>query len=447
MSNSPQHQSSEAMSSVTTTNSTSKDIPSSSIEHGSSENPDIQHNPFGSSPRFHSGKHHRNKNYHFQNPPPPTNCIVLKNLDYKISLEDLEEVVRRVTSDRNEFQSITPVEDKHTGSFRGMAFVNFHTVADATAALKELSKMVINGRKVITEYRRLRPNERKELEKRGKKGEHDKRAAFFQDRRMDDHRFEDRTERDLERESEFRALLTNYRKGDFDLDSDEKDLVFDCTLTSYERRMVHLICGELELGHISRFDENGNRVLHVTKDPKRTSEWEKEAEEERAQQQQAQTLPKRIQRKKKDKENLDSDWKHGNARKEELTGLNYFKPKCAQTETGSNGEKLGIRAPSYKTFVPQRQPKGPDGTAGFDSRKKYAEDQQKQVNGDSTEQHADEVTAATEDLTLNEDTAEKTVSDEDDPKKITVLKKNEKGPHKVLNPSVPAFSPSVTPTY
>ena len=447
MSNSPQNQSSEAMPSVTTTDSTFKDVPSSSIEHGSSESSDTQYTSFGSSPRHQSGKHHRSKNYQFQNPPPPTNCIVLKNLDYKISLEDLEEVVRRVTSDRNEFQSITPVEDKNTGSFRGMAFVNFHSVADATAALKELSKMVINGRKVITEYRRLRPNERKELEKRGKKGEFDKRAAFFQDRRMDDHRFEDRSERDREREAEFRALLVNYRKGDFDMDADEKDLVFDCTLTSYERRMVHLICGELELGHISRFDENGNRVLHVTKDPKRTSEWEKEAEEERAQQQQAQTLPKRIQRKKKDKENLDSDWKHGNVTKEELVGINYFKPKCAQTETGSNGEKLGIRAPSYKTFVPQRQPKGPDGTTGFGSRKKYAEGQQKQENGDTMEQHTYEVTAATEDLSLNENTEEKTVSEEDDSKKVATMKKNEKGAHKVLNPSVPAFSPSATPTY
>lgn len=395
--------------------------------------------------------HHHSKN----NPPPPTNCVVLKNLDYNITQLALEEVVRQVTGGRKNFFNVTLIDDKATGTFRGMAFVNFHNVPDASAALTELARMVINGRKVVAEYRRLRPGERERKEAKEKAARDareakaaeakakaeakaskvkaaetsedvhskqtcnsaednaddassgdspknsmsgtptpkqiDKRALFFAKRenarenarRIDDSKREvsaEQAERDKVREAEFRKLLLEYSAGS--LEGGEagmvKDLVFDSSLTSYERRMVHTICTELKLGHVSRLDEGGNRVLHVTKDLKRAAEWDKEAGAGGLNQHHK----KKERMQKELKENGHGKWAgesskndggggEGGFSREERAGLKWFRPKAVKGNGADGGVGGVLKMPTYKVYTPKRQPIGPDGTVGFESRREY----------------------------------------------------------------------------
>lgn len=384
----------------------------------------------------------------------------------------LEEVVRRVAGDDKGLLSITLCEDKVTKSFRGMAFVNFQTTEDASAALGQLGKMVINERKVFAEYRRVKAGERERKphhEKRVKKfDEHpsrqtferdipigkdengnsiDKRTAFFAMRdtvRKADElkRAEERAEKERERETLFRNLLLEYGEGGMEQDGSAKDLVFDASLTSYERKLVHQICSELGLGHISRFDESGSRVLYVTKDPQRTVEWELESKEARAE-----ARKQALEQRRKTKENVE--WKKqeptngGPLTKAEKDRINWFKPRSAkkESEEGDGVHGTGIRAPSYKVYIPPHKPTGPDGTIGFESRAKSNTNLDGDTVGDGIPEsgdmkHDDGVQAIGK---AESKATEKSNSD-------SGKDKTGKGTHRVLNPSVPAFSPSFAPS-
>ncbi|PXF41652.1 RNA-binding post-transcriptional regulator cip2 [Gracilariopsis chorda] len=451
--------------------------PPSSTPSTPSANSNPAQNP--SPKHHHSSNHHSsyNKNSKWKNnhhsPPPPTNCVVLKNLDYNITRSILEDVVRRVTAGHNDFVSVNLIDDKYTGTFRGMAFVNFHTTRDATAALSELSKMVINDRKVIAEYRRLRPGEKKEYEKRGGKKydnyyhnhrqtfeKHvelepdangvaiDKRVAFFATR---DHakkdaqkQFEMKTERDKHRDAQFRALLVQYANGELENGS-AKDIVFDSSLTSYERKMVHHICDEMNLGHISRFDEQGNRVLNVTRDPERAAAWEKEAMEakEEARKQAA-------EQKRKAKEDINFDRNKSepttpSPNAEELQGIQWFKPRAALNSDGDDkNTALGIRAPTFKTYIPQRKPKGPDGTIGFTVRVKAFEKKQAELTSATG---GDVGNGIEENGQLSADDASSAASDASSGKSVaSTPTKSGKSSQRGLDPNVPPFSPSSVPS-
>lgn len=445
-----------------------------------------------SSPQPHPKGPKNYKSRYNSTPPPATNCIVLKNLDYNISQMALEEVVRQVTGGRKEFVNIALIEDRVTGSFRGMAFVNFHSTADATAALAELSKMVINKRKVIAEYRRLKPGEKEKKEAYEKRAasrfDHfngnrqtfekditnetdangnavDKRMAFFAKRdivkKVDEQkRAEERAERDKERESEFRAKLLEYKDAETPENENAEELVFDCTLNSHERRKIHMLCEELELGHISRFDDDGSRVLHVTKDPAKKAEWDIATAAQKAT-----IAAKKDENRRRTKEprNLNprknSEPVNGGAlSKEELQGIKWFKPRAAHAAEEGNEEAAndgGIRAPSYKLYTPPRQPTGPDGTIGFSSR--CRDEDTKTDKSDSTgdtDGPNDDTTQSNEEnggVNRNSDgdtEAEETGEDGDGKQSIKEADGDaeEKSKHTVLNPSVPAFSPSFTPS-
>lgn len=438
----------------------------------------------GQPPQSKTLKHPKNK-YTNSSPPPPTNCIVLKNLDYNITQLALEEVVRRVTGGRKEFVNVALIDDKQTGSFRGMAFVNFHSIADATAALSELSKMVINKRKVIAEYRRLRPGEKVKdaYEKRAaNRYDHfngnrqtfekditaetdengnavDKRAAFFAKRdtirKVDEQKQADeKAARDKEREAEFRSMLLEYDNANVAEDEPIEDLVFDVSLTSHERKMIHNICNGLGLGHLSRFDDDGNRVLHVTKDPERKAEWKAVAAEQKAEMAAAKKAEAQ-KRKNKDSARNGSEWKKvepttgGAVTKEELQGIKWFKPRAAKAAEANSKEdenvESGIRAPSYKLYIPPRQPTGPDGTVGFKSRSHV-----RNTEGDGKDSVATSDEPHEQDSQLNEkgDAGEET--EEGGQWKQAENAEPEEGRRSattVLNPSVPAFSPSFTQSY
>ena len=342
--------------------------------------------------------------------------MVLKNLDYKITQQELEEVVRRVAGGRKEFINLSLIDDKATGQFRGMAFVNFHTVDDASAALSALSKMKINDRKVVAEYRRLRPGEREKRQAADDRrrliihshqsrttfekdvdanavdadgNAMDKRRAFFntRDRVMktfESSRAAEKADRDREREASFRARLIEYKELEVGEDEEIEDIKFESDLTSYERRMIHVLCDEMGLGHMSVLGEDGVRVLCVTKHPERTKEWEEATAEIRKAANERKDEEKR--RRKEEREaariaaaNLPNgtDWKKngdmstagGPPTKEELEGIKWFKPRSAIVADGESVTVTNaIKKPAVKLYTPERQPLGPDGTIGFTRR-------------------------------------------------------------------------------
>lgn len=427
---------------------------------------------FAGSGRYHKRDYHYHKHFNYS-PPPPTNCVVLKNLDYAMTAETLEEVIIKVAGGRKEFVSVTMIEDKYTGAFKGMAFVHFENVAEATAALGELSKMVINERKVFAEYRRPKLGEKEKHEKRVlKKFEHfsnqdrqtfekdvvakdengnavDKRAAFFAKRankREDDQKkFVEREEREKEKETIFRNRLLEYSAREFKEGEEVEDLVFEANLTSYERRMVHMLCAELELGHISLPNPDGRRILHVTKDVERKAEWDIETANIKAKLKKEEGLQKRRNRDLGDSR-LGADWKKGESKnggsgaKDENEGIKWFKPRSA-LGNGTNPESdvattAGLRAPSYKLYVPPKQPTGPDGTVGFAQRQPNKKGKVDADDGTQTE------------VADNDSANESMVGKEDKHDEATDQEEHLKGSkHKALNPSVPAFSPSTTQSH
>lgn len=380
----------------------------------------------------------------------PADSILLKNLDFKVTHESLAKVVRHVMPDDRQFVEIELVEDRTTGSFRGMAFVTFANIEDATLAIEELSKVVINGRKVFPEFRRIRATDRdiKHSKKADVGNNHshqsqnlltadspngasssganssgnstralDIRSQFFANRGNE--RRHETNHFDRARESDFRELLAKFAKGWIndtsvgnDACSDQSaenvppgessisgvaggesrgercqkgagneegeaktlteqvkkapnDMVFDATLTSYERRMVHILCEELKLGHISRFDEDGNRVLHVTRDRVRAAEWAREEAENPARSGGGTEFGRRRHDRQEGGRRVDTE--------RERPRLNYYCPRQMAAD-GSGGYTQGgggIKVPSYLTYTPKRQPSGPDGSVGFAARRKY----------------------------------------------------------------------------
>lgn len=339
-------------------------------------------------------------------PQTPNSCLVLKNLDYKITSEELEEVVRRVAGGRKQFVNINLVHDATTKQFRGMAFVNFHSVDEATSALGALSKMSINNRKVVAEYRRLRPGEKMRTPKsnvhhiRRTTFESevatdavdadgnmvDKRKAFFSvrdsARRLDERTRErnEKADRDREREATFRTRLLEYQANPIENDDDIEDISFEPDLTSYERRMVHVICDEIGLGHMSVMGDDGVRVLKVTKHPARMTEWAELTADIRKAANERKDEDKR--RRKEEREaakqataNLGNGASsppagNNNASRAELEGIKWFKPRAAIAANGDvPNASNALKAPQYRLYTPPRQPTGPDGTTGFHARK------------------------------------------------------------------------------
>lgn len=434
-------------------------------------------------------------------PPPPNSCVVLKNLDYKITQDELVEIVRNVAGGRKEFDSVSLIADKATGNFRGMAFVNFHTVDDAAAALAALSKMVINGRRVVAEYRRLRPGEREKREaaaERRRINVHapratfeqsvqdvdaegnamDKRRAFFHTREVvrkadEKSRAAEKADRDREREVSFRTRLVEYRDAAPPADKEAiEDITFENDLTSYERRMVHVICDEIGLGHMSVLGPDGVRVLKVTKHPGRMAEWADLTADIRAaaNERKGGTDAEEKKRRKEVRREATrvasspnghgtSDWKKGAAdnstqggpvTKEELEGIKWFKPRSAKA---ADGEELNasnaIKLPQYKLYIPPRQPSGPDGTIGFHKRKPPATKDRSTDNEDSssgdteTQSNGDAENGASPQqsspsATESTDAQQPAVSVPSTGDRI----KSPGSSQTHLNPSVPAFTPS-----
>lgn len=420
-------------------------------------NTESSQNPKQTSGR-HSGQNHL-RGYNIKpgkgrphpNAPQPCNSIALKNLDGSLTALDIENIVREVTGSRESFVNVAMVDDRSTGEFRGIAFVNFHTVEDAATALPSLASLKIKDRKVVAEYRRFRPGEKERLHsiaKRNKKydssnaaratfemevntevdefgNEVDKRATFFAKRdnikKADDRqRTIDKLEREKEMQDDFRSQLLEYRDAPVPTEDEIEDMCFDTELSSSQRRIVHLLCDELGLGHISR-TVDGSRVLLVTKHLERTRKWSAETADARliagrkANEKAALAEVRRNRYREMGEEQCDDlsvnsiscseasnavgdikDMQCGvsiasssadaavarsseatsDSLAKDLSGIKWFRPKSAlRAEADESGgpcnilaplsNMRGIDRPSYKIYMPSRQPTGPDGTTGF----------------------------------------------------------------------------------
>ncbi len=138
------------------------------------------------------------------------------------------------------------------------------------------------------------------------------------------------------------------------------------------------------------------------------------------------------------------EWKKGESTaggpvtKEELEGIKWFKPRSAKAADGEEvNASNAIRAPQYKLYTPPRQPTGPDGTIGFHRRKPAPEENDgdnADENGGAENEEAKAGASPTSTQDVGKDEVDAAVSVDD--------KMKASGSQTLLNPSVPAFTPS-----
>lgn len=234
-----------------------------------------------------------------------------------------------------------------------------------------------------------------------------------------------------------------------------QDLVFDSTLTSYERRMVHSICDELNLGHISRFDNDGRRILRVTRNPTRAAEWAKEASSVMNNHKAAMEnkhnhhTPSSGSSIKQPSQNISTSVNSMSASPSATSTsvnnngggptkkLNFYRPR--DVDGGENG---GILPPSYKVYTPKRQPSGPPRDAtnvGFATRIKFHKDNSDKKSPTSTKKankkQQQSPTGSGSSKSSNGH------SNNGGGGKGTTKSKKQSKKQSSLNPSLPSFSP------
>eukprot|EP00172_Hildenbrandia_rubra_P002105 Plantae.Rhodophyta-Hildenbrandia_rubra.ctg2765.p1 GENE.Plantae.Rhodophyta-Hildenbrandia_rubra.ctg2765~~Plantae.Rhodophyta-Hildenbrandia_rubra.ctg2765.p1 ORF type:complete len:496 (-),score=125.50 Plantae.Rhodophyta-Hildenbrandia_rubra.ctg2765:2447-3934(-) len=431
------------------------------------------------------------------NSPPPNSTIVMKNLDFGLQPVDLEDVLRGLSGGRLGYKNFYFHKDSQ-GQFRGMVFVNFHSIEDAQKAITELMPLVLNGRKVYVEYRRLSRTEvaRKEYEEKRGHGnkrfdilkprttfensiddstpvldengkELDKRAAFF--KRYTEERGEtkfvmngkngrgpSKNPENAEFEKKYRDLLVAYR-DDENVEGEEiPDFKFEEQLDSNQRFLVHQLCDQLGLAHISRYveepasdtkKENGDdaegekspppksrRMIIVSRDPEKRASFKKESIQQRkVAKELAAKKRKELVEKKKQPVKVPLT-------EEEHSRIKWFKPRAQQASEGKEQPTNEIMKPSYKMYVPPRQPTGPDGTTGFKSRMaKHSISDEKQASDKSDESQQD--TGVKDNG--NGSSEESAAKSSNEPKVANGKKgRGKRGKAKKLNPLVRPFVPS-----
>lgn len=101
-------------------------------------------------------------------PPVPNPTLVVKNLHFELTHEDVDEELSGLLEAASvpaahKYRSLHLHKD-YSGTFRGMSFLNFRNVDHAAAALVALRGADVRGRKIRAEYRTLRPGERPRAE-------------------------------------------------------------------------------------------------------------------------------------------------------------------------------------------------------------------------------------------------------------------------------------------
>ena len=148
------------------------------------------------------------------------------------------------------------------GTFRGLAFANFHSPEETKHVIQALNGYELIGRKLRVEYKKVLPadqRERIELQKRQKAVQEDPMVAAAM--RM-------QTEKKMEIDLNDPATLQIYSSlllfRDDNSPSARTQMAFPPEFSPHQRRVVHLISQKLGLEHSSRGDGD-DRYVVITK--------------------------------------------------------------------------------------------------------------------------------------------------------------------------------------
>jgi R3H domain/RNA recognition motif/SUZ-C motif len=153
--------------------------------------------------------------------------LVIKNLPFSLKQDSLKLVLNSYDVRP---ESVAFHHDA-SGMFRGMAFVKYATVADAVAIFDVINGMDVGGRPIRVEYKRRKESQRN--------------VSQY-----------DPTDAEMKRLYE---QLMHFKNNNA-----LNDLTFPTTLSTYQRRQIHLIADILDMDHYSQGDPD-HRYLVISK--------------------------------------------------------------------------------------------------------------------------------------------------------------------------------------
>lgn len=279
----------------------------------------------------------------------PNSTVVLKNLPFDLDPVVIDHALESLSLEKS-CRRIHFHSDPQTKKFLGIAFLKFNNVADAVKAFDAFQTAEFDGRKVRVEYKYSK-REEEDTDRMADSRVFDKRADFF-------------TKRSIQKEKESSLALVREKYGkivaDFVEDPEKDSIVLTENLPARSRYIIHEIAKSHGIGHKSLEDENGNRHLHLSKDPETIALWNQEeaAKAEAAGESRAENAEK----KKKP------------VAKTDIEGIKWFTPRSQRKQgegeqyAGGSISKDGLLAAVQEAggaFTPQvqarRQPKGPQG--------------------------------------------------------------------------------------
>mmetsp|Transcript_6480 Transcript_6480/g.9776 ORF Transcript_6480/g.9776 Transcript_6480/m.9776 type:complete len:469 (-) Transcript_6480:20-1426(-) len=273
-------------------------------------------------------------------PVVKNSILVIKNLPYNMKEEKLRQILSAFEEQKPEDVSF---HHDSSGTFRGMAFVKYSSIQDASFVFDHINSIDVGGRPIKVEYKR-KPDPSDE-----------------------DHQ-------------KIQQQLQHFKEND-----DMSDLAFPFSLSNSQRKQIHSIAEKLGLRYQS-YGENETRYIIVSK--------KKEDEGKPG----SHNIPKRRLSGASSAQSVAGSWndkqgfhsqgpsshKYGSSWSDR-TSMSYESSPKFRARSYSKGSKANNnnkggggggndnvpQSPSsVPGYVPQREPKGPDGTVGFGEKYK-----------------------------------------------------------------------------
>lgn len=291
-------------------------------------------------------------------PEKPDTILVLKNLPFSLKQDQLQEILMAMNTTAP--QSINLHFD-NMGVFRGMAFIKYRLLDDAIKVYEALNGYDVGGRKVRVEY------------KRKNKGQQTDVPPEWQE------------------EEDLRKLWEQVK--DFSNNLNVNEISFTPNLTSNQRKHIHTMAEKLKLTHYSNGDGE-QRYICIKKPPPTTNPIPSSNSVPTSQNGFSLPIPSsngaidikgRRPRRDSDTTRQGSPG-NGNGMSGSAEGKSEYRPRATykqkdvassapadinidwrnQNQTSQQNQPLA-QSPSVSgiTIMPSRQPKGPDGSKGF----------------------------------------------------------------------------------
>jgi RNA recognition motif-containing protein len=268
--------------------------------------------------------------------------LVIKNLPYNMKEEKLRHILHAFEEQRPEDVSF---HHDSSGTFRGMAFVKYSSIQDAAFVFDHINSIDVGGRPIKVEYKR-KPDPSDE-----------------------DHQ-------------KIQQQLQHFKDND-----DMSDLAFPFSLSNSQRKQIHSIAEKLGLRYQS-YGENENRYIIVSK---------KKEDDGKVGGGGSHQIPKRKTSGASSASSVGGSWndknsfhshpssqKYGSSWSNDRTSTSYESSPKFRVRSYSKGSKSTNKSesvpasPSFPSYIPQREPKGPDGTMGFSE--KYRQNRLREVS-------------------------------------------------------------------